>query len=73
MGLNLLQDYKDIQGNIDRLNKSLRVMERRMKEPRKPVVTVNCDTWRILRTATEDDNRSARRRIVDRIKNAFWL
>lgn len=37
------------------------------------VPTINCESWTIVRPASDDDNRRARRRIVERIKNAFWL
>lgn len=37
------------------------------------IPTINCDSWMIVRPATEADKRKARSRIINRIKNAFWL
>lgn len=50
--------------NRDRKNRHAKAMS---------VPTINCESWTILRPATEADNRKAKSRIVNRIKTAFWL
>ena len=37
------------------------------------IPTINCDSWMIVRPANEADKRKAKARIINRIKNAFWL
>lgn len=44
------------------------------KVPRpKSAFIIDCDTWRVIGPATKEDNREAKLRIIERIKNAFWL
>lgn len=37
------------------------------------IPTINCDSWMIVRQATELDKKKAKIKILNRIKNAFWL
>lgn len=43
------------------------------EKEKKPVCIINCDTWRIVRAATDDDKIKARYRILKRLRDAFWL
>ncbi|MBK9333865.1 MAG: hypothetical protein IPM96_16020 [Ignavibacteria bacterium] len=45
----------------------------KQEKEKKPVCIINCDTWRIVRPATEDDKIKARYRILKRLRDAFWL
>ncbi len=75
--MNLLKGFREIQTGNAELMKSLKKMsdeERRRKHLKvRDIPTINCDSWTILRPATDEDKRKAKVRIINRIKNAFWL
>ncbi len=60
----LMADLQKMQEKELRRSKHLQARE---------IPTINCDSWMIVRPATEADKRKARSRIINRIKNAFWL
>lgn len=63
-------DVAETNGTSNPLFKLKSIKKRRAK---RITPVIDCETWRILRPATEEDNKRARRNIVERIKNAFWL
>lgn len=75
--MNLLKGYRETQASNADLMKSLTKMsdeERRRKHMKvRNIPTINCDSWTILRPATDEDKRKAKVRIINRIKKAFWL
>lgn len=61
----LMADLQKMQEKeLRRRNKHLQARE---------TPTINCDSWTIVRPATDADKRKAKSKIVNRLKNAFWL
>ena len=75
--MNLLKGYREIQTSNADLMKSLTKMsdeERRRRHMKaREIPTINCDSWTIVRPATDLDNRQAKNRIMNRLRKAFWL
>lgn len=76
--MNLLHGCNDIQKEIKKVNNSLLKIKLSAKRKAKRMIPViDCESWRIVRTADETDNDTARKRIINRItgaiKNAFWF
>lgn len=76
--MNILKNQHEIRESngaaLKLLGKLANEQERKQKHERaRSIPTVNCESWTIVRPATEADNRRAKCRIVNRIKNAFWL
>ena len=76
--MNILKDYAelkqaqaDILSHLGKLASSQARKQRHEKVKSTPVI--NCDSWTIVRLATEADNRKARGRIISRLRKAFWL
>lgn len=70
----LLKHYNRVQQNLNSINNT--VLKFKLAGKRKKLTSaqiIDCDTWRIIGPATETDNRKAKCRIIERIKNAFWL
>lgn len=74
----LLTKYNNIKKEVNNINSFLKSFNPNKKIKKNitdnPVkAIINCDSWRIIRTATSDDNIKAKTKIINRLKNAFWL
>lgn len=63
----LFKDVKDINKFLQSFKPPKKISDRPLR------AIINCDSWRILRPATPDDNVKSKAKIINRLKNAFWL
>lgn len=76
--MNLLKNHRELkQAQAEILSQLTKLAGEQARKQRhekvKSTPAINCDSWTIVRPATETDNRQAKGRIINRLRKAFWL